>query len=124
MPEALSGIDIHKKGDFADTSLESVKEFLGDCNNVVFHPGFFPVTAEPVKDKKFCFVYFDADLYQSTKSCLEFFYPRMVRGGVMIFDDYEWKGCPGLKKAIEEFLADKSEIPIITAKYQCMLLKD
>ncbi len=123
MPEVESGTDVHRKGDFADTSLESVKKFLGDCGNVVFHPGFFPDTAGPVRDVKFSFVYADMDIYQSTKSFLEFFYPRMVCGGVMMFDDYEWRGCPGVKKAISEFLADKNEIPIITARYQCMLLK-
>ena len=124
MPDVVCGIDVHRKGDFLDTSIESVKSFLSDCSNVVFHPGFFPDTAETVKDKKFCFVYVDVDIYQSVKNCIELFYPRMVSGGVMVFDDYEWKGCPGVKKAIDEFLAGKKEIPIITTKYQCMLLKE
>ena len=123
MPEIERDIDLHRKGDFADTSLDSVKMFLSDCNNVIFHPGFFPDTAEAVRDKKFCLVYIDVDIYQSVKNCLEFFYHRMVPGGVMVFDDYEWRNCPGVKKAIIEFLAGKPEVPIITTRYQCVLIK-
>jgi O-methyltransferase len=123
MPQETRSIDLHRKGDFADTSLDSVKMFLSDCGNVIFHPGFFPDTAEVVKDKKFCLVYIDVDIYQSVKDCLEFFYHRMVPGGVMLFDDYEWKDCPGVKKAIIEFLTNKPETPVITTRYQCVLIK-
>jgi len=123
MPQTTRSIDLHEKGDFADTSLDSVKTFLSDCNNVIFHPGFFPDTAEAVKDKKFCLVYIDVDIYQSVKDCLEFFYYRMVLGGVMVLDDYECLSTPGSKKAIAEFLADKPEVPIIITREQCVLIK-
>jgi len=123
MPAETRGIDFHKKGDFADTSLDSVKTFLNDCSSVIFHPGFFPDTAAAIKDKKFCLVYIDVDIYQSVKDCLEFFYHRMVPGGVMLFDDYEWKDCPGVKKAIVEFLTNKPETSVITTRYQCVLIK-
>lgn len=123
MPKEDPSIDHHRKGDFSDTSLESAQEFFMDCDNVVFHPGFFPNTAHAVKDRSFCFVYVDVDIYQSVKDCLEVFYNKMVPGGIIVFDDYEWKACPGVKKAVIEFLIDKDEVPIITARYQCMLIK-
>ena len=40
-----------------------------------------------------------------------------------MIDDYEFVVCPGVKKAIDEFLIDKEEVPIVTANYQCMLIK-
>ena len=88
-----------------------------------FHKGFFPDTAGPVADNKFCLVHVDVDIYQSVRDCLEFFYPRLVSGGFMVFDDYEGKNCPGVRKAIDEFLVDKPEVQIATAPFQCMILK-
>lgn len=123
MPQTNSNVDHHKEGDFSDTSFDAVKDFLKDLSNIEFHPGFFPDTADVVKDRSFSLVYVDVDIYQSVKDCLEFFYNRMVPGGVMVFDDYEWKACLGVKKAIDEFLAGKKEVPIVTARYQCILIK-
>ena len=123
MPAADGLIDFHKKGDFSDTSLASVQSFLSDCPNACFHPGFFPDTAAAVSGEFFAFVYVDTDIYQSVKDCLDFFYPRMVTGGIMVFDDYEWPYCQGVEKAINNFFADKKEIPVITTRYQCTIFK-
>jgi O-methyltransferase len=123
MPEVDPDRDVHEAGDFADTSLEAVQEFLSDCPNVRFHQGFFPGTAAGLEDERFSLAYIDADIYQSTRDALTFFYPRMVIGGVMVFDDYEWPRCPGVRQAIDEFLADKSERQIVTTRYQAALIK-
>lgn len=123
IPKNNPEVDFYKRGDFSDTSLDSVSKFLGDCKNVYFHSGFFPSSAEALKDKKFCFVHVDVDIYDSVKDCLYFFFDRMTSGGVMLFDDWQWKGCLGVKKAISEFLKDKKEIPIITASFQCAIIK-
>lgn len=123
MPDTDPEVDRHRKGDFADTSLEAVKAFLAGHANVHYHQGFFPATAGPVADEKFALVYSDVDIYQSIKDCLEFFYPRMVTGGAIVFDDYEASNCPGVRKAIDEFLADKPERPLVTARYQCAIFK-
>jgi O-methyltransferase len=45
----------------------------------------------------------DTDLYGSTKHELESLYPRLVRGGVIIIDDYG--SHQGVKKAVDEFNA-------------------
>ncbi|MCH7938075.1 MAG: class I SAM-dependent methyltransferase [Proteobacteria bacterium] len=123
LPETDPEVDRHRTGDFSDTSLEGVKAFLSGHRNVHFHKGFFPDTAGPVADNKFCLVHVDVDIYQSVRDCLEFFYPRLVSGGFMVFDDYEGKNCPGVRKAIDEFLVDKPEVQIATAPFQCMILK-
>jgi O-methyltransferase len=123
MPEVKPEIDSVQQGDFSDTSLESVKDFLKDCPNVRFHPGLFPGTVSGLEKNRFCFVNIDVDIYTSTKDCLEFFYPRMVPGGVMAFDDYKWKHCAGVKKAIDEFLAGKPEKIIEVEESQCVLFK-
>lgn len=43
----------------------------------------------------------DTDWYESTMAELNYFYPKLVKGGVLIIDDYgHWKGC---KKAVDEY---------------------
>lgn len=127
MPKVNEKIDLHKEGDFINTSLESVKKIFSDSKDypkdLVFCPGFFPATSDPARNDKFSFVYIDVDIYQSTLDSLNFFYPKMLQGAFMIFDDYMGKNTPGVKKALDEFLIDKKEIPIITTVGQCILIK-
>jgi len=105
IPEIDGG---YKGGEHFDAPLSKVIERFKPHDNVKIYPGFFPDTAEPIKDLKFCFVNIDVDICRSTKDCWEFFYPRMIKGGVIhIQDDYP--GLPGVKKATDEFLSDKPE---------------
>jgi O-methyltransferase len=112
MPDTHPVHDFHRRGDFADTSLEAVRAFLSDCPNVAFYPGFFPQSADAVKEQTFSFVHVDVDIYDSVKACCEFFYPRLERGGVMVFDDYGLITCPGAKRAVDESFADKADSPL------------
>lgn len=113
-----------KEGRFGDTSLADVKQYLRDFPFVVFHPGLIPSTLESVKDKRFAFVHVDVDLYQTTKDCLNFFYNRLTRGGVMIFDDYGWTFFKeSEKKAVDEFFEDKPETPIALQTGQAFVIK-
>jgi hypothetical protein len=51
----------------------------------------------------------DTDWYESTRHELEHLYPRLVRGGILIIDDYgHWKGS---RKAVDEYVA-KHRLPI------------
>ena len=123
MPSSDVARDTYKKGDFGDTSLESVTRFLIDCKNVRIYKGVFPLDPNPVKDIAFCMVHIDADIYKSVKEACEFFYPRLEKGGVMLFDDYGFPLCPGAKSAVDEFFADKPEKPIYLPTGQCALIR-
>ena len=69
----------------------------------------------------FSFVHMDVDLYESTKSCLDFFYPRMSRGGVIISHDY--LGSIGVKTAFDEYFKDKPEPVLEVTDSQCLIVK-
>ncbi len=123
MPEVNPAKDnCYQKGDFSDTSLAEVQAFLSDCKNITIYPGFFPATAEPIKDKVFSFVHVDVDIYQSVLDCCRFFYPRLVSKGMMVFDDPGFADCAGAKIAVDEFFADK-EYPVYLATGQVLVIK-
>lgn len=123
MPNATDGIDYHGVGSFSDTTLERVQALLADCRNVHIVQGTFPDTGGVVGNERFALVHLDVDNYRSNKDALEFFYPRMECGGVIVFDDYEWEHTPGIRQSIDEFLADKPERVVRTAEYQAVLIK-
>lgn len=102
MPGTAGSLDIHRAGDFADTSVEAVRSRLQAYPNVELRPGLFPGTAEGLEAEAFCLAHFDGDLYQSCKDFIAFFWPRLVPGGLLVFDDWKWKGCPGVRTAIQE----------------------
>ena len=113
-----------KEGRFGDTSLSAVQEYLRQFPFLRFHPGYIPATLETVRDSRFAFVHIDVDLYQTTRDCLEFFYQRMVFGGVMIFDDYGWAIFrDSEKRAVDEFFGDKAETPMSLRTGQRIVIK-
>jgi O-methyltransferase len=115
---------LHKKNEFSDTSLEAVKEYLSDKENCVFCQGWFPSTADFLTNQKFCLVHLDADYYESTKAGIEVFWNRLVDGGVMVFDDWEWDHCPGVKKAFDEFFTFEIKFTRIIQKHYCCVYKN
>jgi len=108
------------EGKFA-ASYDDVKTYLEKEKNVYLYKGLFPDTSVPVKDSFFSFVNLDVDTYESTKKCLEFFYPRMSPGGVIVSHDY--LTAPGVRKAIDDYFADKPEPVVETAASQCLVVK-
>lgn len=125
LPQEDPTIDTgHRKGDFNDVTLEHVQNLLKNYPNAHIHKGLFPQdTGHNITDKRFAFVYLDVDLYESTKDSLEFFYPRMVPGGVIVTDDYNWHATPGVNKAMDEFLTDKPEQLVLSTKTQAYFIK-
>lgn len=45
-----------------------------------------------------------------TKAVLEFFFPKLIKGGIILFDDYGWEGYEDTKQIIDEFFSKKSRI--------------
>jgi hypothetical protein len=75
-----------------------VKLVKGDIESSV--PAF--LDANP--GVRFSLVHFDCDLYKPTRSALFALWPRIARGGVVMFDEYGIKEWPGETKAVDEFL--------------------
>ena len=94
--------------DWSGTSVEIVLEKMEHRENCVVCKGYFPDTAEGIDDK-FCFVSLDADLYPPILAGLEFFYPRLVHGGVIMIHDFNYANYLGVRKAVKEF-CDRNNI--------------
>jgi O-methyltransferase len=116
-PEQWSEAEHHKAGEFNDTSMEAVRNFV-NSDNVTLIKGLFPDSA-PSSMKKIALAHIDTDFYLSVKVCIEWFVPKMVKGGIIVFDDYQWPNCPGVKQAIDE-----AGLPVtVSADFQAIYIK-
>jgi O-methyltransferase len=79
-----------------------VERLLAPYAGVRIHAGTFPDTARGLEHERFAFVHLDADIESSTRAGLQFFYPRMLAGGVIIGDDYN---LPTVRRAFDDFFA-------------------
>jgi hypothetical protein len=104
-----------RHGGFSDTNyLRLCKRIalFGLADQVRLIKGMFAQTLPQVRDMRFCFVHLDVDIYDSYKMCMEFFYPRLVKDGIILLDEYNDPPWPGCNKAVDDFLADKPGRPI------------
>jgi O-methyltransferase len=102
-------------------SLSGVKAFLSGHRNVSYYPGVFPSSAEGCPERKFSLVHLDVDLKASTAGCLEYFYPRMLTGGIIVTHDYSY--LAGVKDAFAEFFRSRAERVIELPSSQAMIVK-
>ncbi|MBC7450254.1 MAG: class I SAM-dependent methyltransferase, partial [Cytophagales bacterium] len=111
----------YRTSNFADTDITSVKEYIDGNDRIFFHAGYFPETTKGLKDESYAFVHIDADLYKPTIDALNYFYPKLSPGGVILIHDYNhnWEG---VEKAIDAFALTIPEVFTGIADWQGTVL--
>lgn len=75
----------------------------------VINIGFFGDIADGLYPDQICFAFFDGDFYSSIMDSFKKVYDKMTPGGIILIHDYEYEPFPGVKKACDDFCADKPE---------------
>lgn len=103
-------------------SLADVRSNLAKWSDrIVLYPGLFPDSAPQNESLRFSFVHLDLDLHASTLHALEWFWPRMVEGGVLLSHDYPYS--EGVVRAFEEFFSTRAEAFFPLAGNQCVAVR-
>jgi O-methyltransferase len=98
-------------GDAHPLFVSSLASKLGVETDIL--QGVFPEdTGHRIGDRVFRFAHIDVDVYQSSKDATEWLWPRLVLGGVVIFDDYGFRRCDGVRKFVDEWVA-KTRCPVV-----------
>lgn len=111
--ETSSGYSRAAEGDFADTSAEAVLARLPHPERAILRKGFFPETAAGLSDVRYAFVSLDADLYAPILAGLEYFYPRLNPGGIILLHDYNNGRFKGAKQAVADYEAAHQSLPLV-----------
>lgn len=94
-----SEFDLHKDGEYNGGTIfdyiKGAKIVKGELPN-----------SFDVGDNKIAFAHIDLDVYYPTLKTLELIWNRMCIDGIIIIDDYGMATCPGVKKAVDEFIYD------------------
>lgn len=101
-----------REGGFSGTSRDFVLSRIRDLglqDRVDLVAGYFEATLPTLPERRYSFVHLDCDIYEGYRDCLEYFYPRLEPGGIILFDEYNDPPWPGCNKAIDEFLAGRPE---------------
>lgn len=105
-----------------ETAIKTMK--MAGIKNFKIFPGWFSETLLNYDKEPISILRLDADWYESTYQCLEKLYPYVIRGGVIIVDDYyTWEGC---SKAVHEYFF-KNGIGLPIRQYNnnvCYIIKD
>ena len=80
-------------------------------DNVITIPGFFSDSLPTANIPPLAILRLDADMYESTLTCLNILFDKVVKGGVIIIDDYfSWKSC---REAVGDFFESRKISPSI-----------
>ena len=96
---------VYRGGEHADASVEAVRNLIHRLNlhNVEVLQGTFPDdTGKSLADKTFRFCHIDVDVYRSAAEIVEWIWPRLCLGGLIVYDDYGFKGCEGVTRFVNE----------------------
>ncbi len=106
----------YKGGEHANTSVDAVQRLLARAGvpHVELLSGVFPEDrGEEIADLRFALCHIDVDVYQSAKDCFEWVWPRMVPGGVVVFDDFGFYGCEGVTAYVHELARGGGRLTVV-----------
>ena len=106
----------YRGGEHADTSRQLVETLTREklkLTNVEILEGIFPdQTARQIEGRhpRFRLCHIDVDVYRSAQDVLHWVWPRMGRGGLVVYDDYGFRGCEGIAKIVHEQIDERDRL--------------
>ena len=83
-----------------------LRDFLvGNPENIIVKPGFFPESLNGLEEQ-FCLVSLDVDFEETTLAGLQYFWPRLAKGGYLLLHDWGSPKLPGVAKALARYEAE------------------
>lgn len=128
-PQDEGALKHFKQGHLATTQ-DKLREYFQKYNlrEPIVHAGWFNSIPHDKLPERLCFAHLDGDLYESIRDSIRLVYPRLVKGGACLIDDYGWCGLTGVKVAIDQYMKDKREPvqPLVTGSdhgFQAVIIK-
>ena len=98
----------HANLNYQEDIYDIVKKRFAKWQNVILVKGLVPEALSRIPSQKIAYLSIDMNGSEPEKAALEYFYDKIVPGGVIYFDDYGWT-YPELRDVVNKFFADKPE---------------
>ena len=119
--EKKSGID-HYLDSYRDV-YEEVKETFSAFNRVTLIKGMVPETLPQCKSEKIAYLSIDMNVVEPEIAAANYFWDKLVKGGVMILDDYGFPQHIHQKKPFDEFAKQKNQSILCLPTAQGIIIK-
>jgi O-methyltransferase len=116
----------YRGNEHADTSNDMVEEVLGKLglHNAKILEGVFPEeTGKSIDDEVFRFCHIDVDVYESARDVFEWVWPKLVTGGIVVFDDYGFRSCEGVTRFVNDVRSGVDRVFIHNLNGHAVLVK-
>lgn len=116
----------YSNGECSNTSKETAQDLMRKLNirNVEICQGTFPDDFDDKFGKlQYRLCHIDVDVYQGAKEITEWVWPRLVKGGIIVYDDYGTYSTVGVTKYVDEIMSDKDKIVIYNINGHAVLVK-
>lgn len=118
--------DYYNGGEHADIDVSTVEEMFDEMNlkNVKIIRFSPPENAcEELTGKEIAFAHIDVDVYMSARFIIDYIWPMIMPGGIVVFDDYGAYNIKDQKKYVDEMKSMSDRIFIANLIGQCILVK-
>jgi len=102
-----------------DTSPELVRGFFREFPLTQVCAGWIPDVFATLPDQPWAFVHLDLSLFEPTLAALDYFHPRLARGGVILCDTSVF--CPGVEKAWTAY-CDRNDLAYVVLGHRVFAL--
>ena len=99
----------HPHLNFQKDIFENVKERFSTNSKVELVRGVVPEIFDSIPSTKIDYLGIDMNSSVPELATLEWFYPKLIQGGVIYFDDYGWHGYERLRVVVDKFFENKPE---------------
>jgi O-methyltransferase len=113
-------------GEHADTTIEEVLSLAKRMNlpNVRVHKGMFPDdTSYAIEQSQLRLCHIDVDVYESASETFAWAWPRLVVGGIVVFDDYGFYSCSGITRFVNQMIGQPDRLVIYNNNGHALVVK-
>ena len=80
-------------------------------------------TGRLIEDRSIRLCHIDVDVYESAKDAVEWIWPRMVKGGILVYDDFGFIDTPGITKFVEQQRSRRDSLTIYNLNGHAITIK-
>lgn len=114
---------LHLQNSDYEECFERAKQNFAPFKRAQLVRGKVPDTLTSVSIDKICYLMLDMNIVAPERAALEYFWPKLVSGAIVLFDDYGWSGYIAQKQAHDAFAESKGVKILNLPTGQGMLIK-
>jgi O-methyltransferase len=129
--DTFCGLDPHRSStaewnhckDIYSECYEEVKRRFADLPNVHIIRGSIPDSLDSSATERVAFLHIDMNAAEPERAAIEFFWPRLTPGAIVVLDDYGWVACHRQRASMNDFARSVQNSILTLPTGQGMMVK-